>query len=75
MKNKKRTLKSQLISFMKRTVKRRKNNNFTGAEINSVNTGFKSALRTMRHLKEASVIDYEVVNHRKSLYRLTELNS
>lgn len=74
-KSKNTTVKQSVMSFMKRTVNRRKSKRFNGAEVASSSTSPKtSTMRTLRHLRESGMLDYNVINSRQSLYELTSIN-
>jgi len=69
------SVKSSVMKFMKTAVNRRKAKTFTGVEVESVNQAHPlSGLRTLRKLRENNVLNYVVVDRRKSLYRLTSIN-
>ena len=69
------SVKNTVMQFMKNTVNRRKNKTFNGVEVESVNPKRSlSGLRTLRKLREQNVVDYTVIDRRRSLYRLTNIN-
>ena len=72
---KKLTIKHNIMRFMKNTVGRRKSGSFKGIEVESVDSLHPlSGLRTLRKLREQNVLDYTVIDRRRSLYRLTNIN-